>query len=117
MTIWRRPFASRLLAGLLAASLAWALLATHAFAYGAMPSNEGQTSLVQSLDLPATSHQAEPGFPCEPQAACSPTLFLQQVAAPAFVAPWRSLHVRPWDDRRTHLHRHGHEPPPPRHSA
>lgn len=115
MSTWRRPFTLRLLAGLLIAALAWALMPAHAQAHGDAAHPDGAATLVQALAV--DSHEAGSGLPCGPQAACAPTFVLQPVAAAAFVAPWRLLQVRGWDDRRTHLHRHAHEPPPPRHSA
>lgn len=112
MSTWRRPFILRLLAGLLVAALIWALLPTHAQAHGDAAHREGGGTLVQALTL--APHEAGPGLPCGPQAACAPTFVLQPVATTAFVASWHLVRVRAWDDRRTHLHRHAHEPPPPR---
>lgn len=111
MSTWRRPFALRLLAGLLIAALAWAVPPGGAQAHGGDAQAEGRAA------LSAVSHEGAAGLACGQQAACAPTPALEPVSAAAFAAAWRPLRVRAGEDRRTHLHRHAHEPPPPRASA
>lgn len=112
MSTWRRPFALRLLAGLMVAALAWALMPDHAQAHGAAGYQESAATLAQALAV--GSHDAAAFLPCGTQATCSPVIVIVQSTSVMLVGPCQPARARLCHDRRTHIHHHGQEPPPPR---
>lgn len=110
MVTWPR----RLMAGLIMAMLAWAVLPgrEHSVAHA---SSEAGADILDRSSL-GEAH-AEHGSRCGLQAPCSSVILSQQAIAPLIDARSGPTRVALANDVWTHLHRLGHEPPPPRLSA
>lgn len=105
----RSPLSLWFFASALIAVLAWTFALDDGHAYEVSPARS-----VEHLDL---AHEAAAFLPCGTQATCSPVVVIVQSTSLMFVGPCQPARTRLCQDRRTHIHNHGQEPPPPRFSV
>jgi hypothetical protein len=105
----RSPLSLWFFASVLIAVLAWTFALDDGHAYEVSPARS-----VEHLDL---AHEAAAFLACGTQATCSPVVVIVQSTSLMFVGPCQPARTRLCQDRRTHIHNHGQEPPPPRFSV